>query len=410
MREGDNRVNVVSNIDGNIVNICVEGQVDAEHSESLKNQITMIMNEAPDKAVLLDLSRLEHISSSGLRVLLEFGKNKNNFEIGALSKEAKRIFAMSGVSTFLKLREPIIESTKTDNVLREVSIKGAKLIGEGGMGSVYRLNKDTMIKVYKPHVLLTDIERELKCSKIAFTQGFPTALSFDVVKVGEQYGAEYEMLEADLMSDYINEHPDLFNQYVDKYIEFAIKMNHTDIEYAGLPKTKDMLFVKCERIKKLISEEEYVFLKKLIQCIPDRNMMIHGDYHIRNVMIRNGKLMLIDFGDLSMGHPFFEVATIYSIYYRQSMQFPDTVLSVVGVTIEKALKIWNRFMNQYFSNPSVAKKEQLMKTFDIYATLRIILLCGGISGFEELFKMSVQQLMEQKEALELLKKADSLFD
>lgn len=41
------------------------------------------------------------------------------------------------------------------------------------------------------------IERERRCSQVAFKQGLPTAIAFDVVRVGDAYGAGDEFMDAD---------------------------------------------------------------------------------------------------------------------------------------------------------------------------------------------------------------------
>ena len=66
---------------------------------------------------------------------------------------------------------------------RKISIENAELIGEGFFSKVYRLDLETIVKVYIKDTSLEDIERELSFAKQAIIKGIPTAISYDVVDV-----------------------------------------------------------------------------------------------------------------------------------------------------------------------------------------------------------------------------------
>ena len=54
-----------------------------------------------------------------------------------------------------------------------------------------------VLKVFKPNTSLDIIRRENDLCKNAFVSGIPTAISYDVVQVGDCYGAVYELLNAE---------------------------------------------------------------------------------------------------------------------------------------------------------------------------------------------------------------------
>lgn len=92
--------------------------------------------------------------------------------------------------------------------MRDISVEGLDLIGAGANGRVYRLNEEQIVKVYNP---LTNpyekIEREKRAARAAFTHGIPTAISFDIVRVGSEYGMVYELLNAKTLGATIEEDP-----------------------------------------------------------------------------------------------------------------------------------------------------------------------------------------------------------
>ena len=66
-------------------------------------------------------------------------------------------------------------------------MEGCEVIGQGGLGMVYRYDGDSIIKVYRPEVSLDYIKRERECSQLAFTNGLPTAIAFDVVLTSQYF-------------------------------------------------------------------------------------------------------------------------------------------------------------------------------------------------------------------------------
>ena len=60
-----------------------------------------------------------------------------------------------------------------------------------------------------------------------------------------------------------------------------------------------------DRFEKLIS---------LISAVPEDIHLMHGDYHVKNVMLQNGESLLIDMDTLCSGNPIFELASMYNAY------------------------------------------------------------------------------------------------
>ena len=83
-----------------------------------------------------------------------------------------------------------------NGIFREISLEGAEKIGEGAHGEVYRIDEETIAKVYRDSEPLEKIRKEKELSKWAFVKGIPTAISYDIVRVGDRYGVVYELLNA----------------------------------------------------------------------------------------------------------------------------------------------------------------------------------------------------------------------
>lgn len=104
----------------------------------------------------------------------------------------------------------------SNDVIREISVVGCEEIGSGAYGRVYRIDPETIAKLYAPSVDLAVVERERAISQKAFLMGVPTAISYDVVKCGDSYGVVYELLDAKTLAQVITEAPDRIPEITDR--------------------------------------------------------------------------------------------------------------------------------------------------------------------------------------------------
>ena len=47
-----------------------------------------------------------------------------------------------------------------------------------------------------------------------------------------------------------------------------------------------------------------------MDAIPESDTVVHGDFHSKNVMIRNGELVLVDMANLTTGHPLYDLGSM----------------------------------------------------------------------------------------------------
>ena len=170
-----------------IIYIYLEGRIDSENAPGLEREIMDLMDANPDRQLAFDASGLDYISSAGLRVLLKVRKRMDHPPvIREVSLELYDIFETTGFTDILEVRKK----------LRSISLEGCPVVGRGGNGIVYRKDAETIVKLYNPGTALDKIEYEKKYARAAFQAGLPTAISFNTVKVGDQYGIMFEMLDA----------------------------------------------------------------------------------------------------------------------------------------------------------------------------------------------------------------------
>ena len=291
--------------------------------------------------IVLDAQGMNYISSAGLRVVLGLKKKFDKVTVTNASISVYDIFEMTGFTNIVNV----------EKALREVSVEGCKIVGKGAHGTVYTTAPDTIVKVYEPGSSLVDINKERELSKKAFVLGLPTAIALDTVKVGEQYGTVFELLNAGSCVDYVNQSQENTDDFIDKAVAILKKMHSTVCKDDDLPDMKLSHYRYVDHIRQLISEQEYQKARKIIDSIPESKTLIHGDFHLKNQLLAKGnQLMLIDMDTLCTGNPIFEMASICNSYYEFGRVDPKAIENFLEIPIAKANYIWEKISRKYYSD------------------------------------------------------------
>ena len=167
--------------------ISLSGEIDSSNAQEVETRINEIRQQYPCDSVELDCDRLKYTSSAGLRVLLRLIQQSDEVVITNVHSELYEILDVTGFTEMAEVRK----------AYRVISVEGCEVIGMGANGMVYRIDPDTIVKVYRNPDALPEIHRERELARLAFIAGVPTAISYDVVRIaGGGYGTVFEKLTA----------------------------------------------------------------------------------------------------------------------------------------------------------------------------------------------------------------------
>ena len=312
-----------------------------DNCELVEKEINDLLSQQSYEAVILDAGNTKYISSAGLRVVLGIKKKIDNTSVVNASTEVYDIFEMTGFTKIVNVEKayPVI------------SIEGCPLIGKGAHGAVYRLAPDTIVKVYyDEHTTIEDIKNERELSKKAFVMGLPTAIALQIVKVGEDYGTIFELLDASSCTKYVNESQENTDAFINQAVKVLKHMHSREVTDGSLPDMKKLSFGYLEKVKSFLDEQTYKTLYKLISEVPDSRTLMHGDFHLKNQLMVGNDLMLIDMDTLCIGDPIFELASICNSYYEFSLLDSRAVEDFLGISVDKARYIWKELSRKYYSD------------------------------------------------------------
>ena len=333
---------MTSDFQNGILTIFLEGRIDSNNANDTDSQITKTLSQYPEAArVQFDAEKLDYISSAGLRVLLKVRKHlKHSLPVLNVSGDVYDIFSVTGFTELLDVHKK----------LREVSVDGCEVVGEGANGKVYRLAKDEMIKVFKHGVTLESIEAEREASRKAFLLGVPCAIAFDTVKCGENYGTVYEMLNAGTLSERIRSNPERLPELARASAALLRQLHAIDVPEGQMPRASRLLHNTIDKLTDDFTPEEIAKMHDIYNTIPEQNHFIHNDYHPKNIMESNGELMIIDLGDAGMGNPVIDLihcCFVFELVGREAGQYSDDDIGFVGISYRNMREFWKIFIAAY---------------------------------------------------------------
>ena len=317
-----------------IITLC--GRLDTSSAMQTQAEINQFLSaQSPVLSVTVNAAELEYVSSSGLRILLSLTKQYKNFKLVEVNADVYDVLNMTG---FVKIM-------CVERALRQMSIEGCEILGVGGVGTVYRYNDDTIIKVFRDGTTIDEVRNEITMSKEAFVMGMPTAISFDIVKVGAQYGLVYELLHADTLSSLIMHHPERIHEYARMYANLFRQLHAIQVPADScVPNALEHERKQVLHIRRYFSQENIDLLLQILDAVPTGNRLLHLDLQAKNAMVQGDELMLIDMGEVGYGHPVLDLAHAYS----SLILFVGDYEAVIGMPRELGKQLFDLAIDYYF--------------------------------------------------------------
>lgn len=365
--------------------ICLDGRVDSNNAPETEEEINRLLEGNPGKEFLFDAEGLSYISSAGLRVLLAVRKKTGSgFTVRNVSPEVYDVMEVTGFSTFLKVKKKP----------RAISVEGCPLIGKGAVGEVYRLDADTIVKVYSIDNLPM-IENEVARSRQAFLKGIPTAIPFDIVKVGDRYGSVFEMIKARNCNSLLAEEPERLEEITEMYASFLKQVHAAVAEPGELPDAREEYIRYLDTVADVLPGEVCERIRTLIRQMPEDLHIIHGDIQLKNVMLSNDReMILIDMETLSCGNPVFDLAGMYMCYIAFVEDEPDNSEKFLGYSGEIGAKLFEGTLRKYLGAADEGAYRKALDKITLLGYVRFLYVLSLIGGNPECYDLRIAHSRE----------------
>ena len=355
-------MNITAKFEKNILTIALEGNIDSVTASEAEARIMELRREYPEGEVVLDAEKLAYISSSGLRVILKLRKQESNLKLVNVSSDIYEILDITG----------FVDLIEVSRAMRNISIEEGEVLGQGSRGRVIRLNEDTIVKVYIHETGLEEAREEQGYARKAFIMGVPTAIPYDIVKCDGHYGLVFELVDTCTVAGFIRQHPETLAENADKFAEL-LKTLHTTHAQEGSVKKMHDIFAQYidEALREHLEPEEVAQLKRINDAIPQKDTLLHGDFHPNNVMMQHGEdMILIDMADLSSGNPIYDFGSMFIGRYMTDTANKEMLL---GLAEEDFNRFFMLTLDAYLADKTPEQKECFIRQAQVIMQLWFIL-------------------------------------
>ncbi len=350
-----------SELNNGTLTIWLDGRIDSHRAPTVEIEINNIVKKTDFDHLVLDAEDMEYISSAGLRIILKLLKNYRDVTLVDVSSEVYEILEMTGFT----------EMMTVERALKCIDVTGKKIIGKGANGVIYRIDNDTIVKVYNEADTLDHIKAEHDMSRTAFILGIPTAIPFGIVKVGERYGSIFELINARTFAELLQQDPTQIEFVAQQTVELAKTLHETEAP-VGIPLHSDVARQWLDEAKSSFDPQHFAKLSALIKTIPETGTMLHGDLHIKNIMQYEDEALLIDMDTLSTGHPIYELACIYNAYEGFGICDPNVFKNFLSVDESVVKPLLHRILELYLETSDEDRINEVKEKASVIGLLRVL--------------------------------------
>ena len=377
----------------------LSGRIDSGNASEAEQILLEICKEDPSDTLTLDCDELEYISSAGLRILLRLKRSKSVLRMINVHAEIYDVLEMTGFTEILTIQK----------AYRVLSVESCEVVGKGSNGMVYRYDRETIIKVYRESDALSKIEQEREYARTAFIAGIPTAIPYDVVRIENGgYGTVFELLNAESLAEMLIAEEKSLTETAEMSIDLLHLIHANEARPGTLPDMRKTVLGWIAFLENELPKPQYEKLLTLCKAVPESLHILHGDYHIKNIMFQNGECLLVDMDTISCGHPVFELASMYNAYRGYGETDHSAVEKYLGISWEMASAFWKKSLELYLGTEDEETIRSVENKARIIGTVRMLRRSIRRNGLNT--EKGRAEIEYNKEILsELLEKVDSLL-
>lgn len=344
--------------------IGIAGRIASDNAHEAEQQLSALRSKNPNGSLVFDAADLEYISSAGLRMLMRLVRKGDPLKIINASSEVYDVFHMTGLTEIMDVRR----------ALREISLDGAQKLGAGANGEVWRIDDETIIKVYNEGASLEKIDAENQYATAAFKVGLPCAIAFDTVRVGSRYGIVFEMLNARTVGNVVTEHPERVPELGRAMGELLRELHSTHMKAGSLPRMTDKVNAWIDYIEATyVDHDDAELMRSVVRAIPEKDTVLHLDFHEGNVMLQGDELVLIDLDDVCVGNPVYDLLNSYSSHILAAETAPEVIGYSLGTSVDVALTMYDYSLKAYFGTDDHVVVEQHVQAMRLLTLFNLLL-------------------------------------
>lgn len=201
----------------------------------------------------------------------------------------------------------------------KTELENMSVVGKGACATIYKYQHDKILKLYDRGNRNTAefVKKEFDISTEIYSMGIATAQPFELCECDGVYGAIYEFVSGDTMLNVIEKEGNIGN-YIVELANIGKQIHSNSVDEDIFPKAVELIKSLIVHIKPWVNEIQYKHIEEIVDAIPDSSTLIHGDFHPGNIILKQNKVVLIDVGGASCGHPVFDLISMHRMMMKEA--------------------------------------------------------------------------------------------
>jgi Predicted aminoglycoside phosphotransferase len=232
-------------------------------------------------------------------------------------------------------------------------------IGAGGTAVIYESN-GVVAKIFNEGYSKYSVYNEAMIMTIIELIGIPSTRVYGVETCEGRYVLKMNKINGRSMDSMRIDGDLSLDQFLDKLVELALEVNRVlpgDLSALPIPRKTSQLKLYIGAGKLPAAEKEKIYA--IIDALPDGNAVCHGDFHGGNILSDGKEYVILDWPEVAIGNPCFDVCRTYLDYYYISPVY------VPGET-EYYHRLAEEYMGRY-SRASGIRKEDILAWLPVCA-------------------------------------------
>ncbi|MBI9011519.1 MAG: phosphotransferase [Clostridiales bacterium] len=224
-------------------------------------------------------------------------------------------------------------------------------IGEGETSEVYRIEGGKVLKLFREDMFdQEDFFLEYHTAKhLGDTTEFAPKV-YDQVTVNSRRGYTMEEVDGMLFQDEIEDNKDRLRYYANLLGQMHRQLHDKKVtpELCELNDCKTFFRSFLNR-NTCFSKDINSWLLELLENIPSKQSLLHGDFMPYNMMIKNGKLQVLDWAEPSLGPAVFDIARTIN-FIVDTTDYPTSVMT------KNAVLFTQYYLKGYYKDETIDKE------------------------------------------------------
>ena len=240
--------------------------------------------------------------------------------------------------------------------------------GDGFTAISYN-NKDgkSMMKLYAEFIPSTEPERELRVSNSLIEMGLNTPKALRLVTDGKRIGVEFERIQNKKSYARAISHEPERLELTREFAQMCKKLHGTLCDTKVFRPVEDR-FMKAINSSTSFDDAAKAKMLAFVNSIPKAATCLHGDMHIGNALIADGKQYWIDLADFAYGNPLYDLGMLYFVCF--GVDSDEMAYKLYHISQAQMHQVWDVFADEYFGHD--ADFAQIHKDMAKFAALYMV--------------------------------------